>query len=126
MHVAHRVAAARPETADETVTLAMALAVRAMRNGSVCLDLAAVRIRSARPELPWPAPTSGLPRLRASPLLATPPVLRLYGDRLLYLDRYWLEEEQVCEELLGALAPTHRRCGRWRPDWIGCSPTRLR
>src|ERR1700757_4307940 len=37
--------------------------------------------------------------VRASPLLGTPPVLRLFGD-LLYLDRYWLEEEQVCSDLL--------------------------
>ncbi len=37
--------------------------------------------------------------MRASPLLGSPPVLRLLGE-LLYLDRYWLEEEQVCADLL--------------------------
>ena len=30
----------------------------------------------------------------------TPPVLHLYDDRLLYLDRYWREEKQVCDDLL--------------------------
>jgi exodeoxyribonuclease V alpha subunit len=32
-------------------------------------------------------------------------VLRLYDDRLLYLDRYWREEEQVCADLLTLSAP---------------------
>ena len=38
--------------------------------------------------------------MRASPLLGEPPVLHLYDDRLLYLDRYWREEKQVCDDLL--------------------------
>ena len=98
---------------DESVTLAMALTVRAIRNGSVCLDLAAVESDSEQPELPWPRCDEWVAALRASPLLATPPVLRLYGDRLLYLDRYWLEEEQVCAELLGRLGGRSTgRCGR--------------
>ena len=29
-----------------------------------------------------------------------PPVLHLYDERLLYLDRYWREEKQVCDDLL--------------------------
>ncbi len=41
--------------------------------------------------------------VRASPLLGSPPVLRLLGE-LLYLDRYWLEEEQVCADLLALSA----------------------
>ena len=106
VHVANRVAAlssAAGQPPDQTVTLAMALTVRAIRNGSVCLDLAAVEGDSGSPELPWPRFGEWVAALRASPLLAVPPVLRLYGDRLLYLDRYWLEEEQVCAELLGRL-----------------------
>lgn len=31
------------------------------------------------------------------------PVLRLFGD-LLYLDRYWLEEQQVCDDVLALVA----------------------
>ena len=41
--------------------------------------------------------------MRASTLLSEPPVLRLYDDRLLYLDRYWREEKQVCDDLLALL-----------------------
>ena len=106
VHVATRVAvlsSTAGQPPDEAVTLAMALTVRAIRNGSVCLDLTAVEVDSGLPELPWPRFDEWIVALRASPLLAAPPVLRLYGDRLLYLDRYWLEEEQVCAELLGRL-----------------------
>ena len=51
-------------------------------------------------ELPWPEPGEWLAALRASVLMTSPPVLRLYEERLLYLDRYWREEEQVCADLL--------------------------
>ena len=46
------------------------------------------------------APAIGAPcTRRASSALATaPPALRLYDD-LLYLDRYWLEEQQVCDDV---------------------------
>jgi exodeoxyribonuclease V alpha subunit len=37
-------------------------------------------------------------------LLGDPPVLHLYAYRLLYLDRYYLEEKQVCDNLLALLA----------------------
>src|SRR5215217_3671644 len=58
----------------------------------------------------WPTrPTSGsrwpsrlwcgrCAAVRVSPLLTDPPVLRVDGD-LLYLDRYWLEEQQVCNDI---------------------------
>jgi exodeoxyribonuclease V alpha subunit len=39
----------------------------------------------------------------ASPLLGSPPVLHLERD-LLYLDRYWLEERQVAQDVLGLVA----------------------
>ena len=32
-------------------------------------------------------------------------MLRLYDDRLLYLDRYWREETQVCTDLLALSVP---------------------
>ncbi|CAN5699142.1 exodeoxyribonuclease V subunit alpha [soil metagenome] len=98
VHVAQRLAALADE-ADETVALAVALAVRGLRAGSVCVDLRSVAAEIGA-EVPWPEPEGWLAALRKSPLLGTPPVLRLYGDSLLYLDRYHREEEQVCADLL--------------------------
>ena len=110
VHVANRLTAQAGET-DETVALAVALTVRALRAGSVCVDIGSVAtdlVASSDDDavvagLPWPDPAGWLTALRASRLLGTPPALRLYGDRLLYLDRYWLEEEQVCADLLARL-----------------------
>lgn len=90
-------------TTDASVTLALALAVRALRGGSVCVDLRSVAEQTQLPELPWPAVDEWLAAVAASPLLGTPPVLRLFGD-LLYLDRYWLEEQQVCDDVLTLVA----------------------
>ncbi|OBG09200.1 exodeoxyribonuclease V subunit alpha [Mycolicibacterium fortuitum] len=90
-------------TTDASVTLALALAVRALRSGSVCVDLRSVAEQTQLPELPWPAVDEWLAAVAASPLLGTPPVLRLFGD-LLYLDRYWLEEQQVCDDVLTLVA----------------------
>ncbi|EJZ07282.1 exodeoxyribonuclease V subunit alpha, partial [Mycolicibacterium fortuitum subsp. fortuitum DSM 46621 = ATCC 6841 = JCM 6387] len=90
-------------TTDASVTLALALAVRALRGGSVCVDLRSVAEQTQLPELPWPAVDQWLAAVAASPLLGTPPVLRLFGD-LLYLDRYWLEEQQVCDDVLTLVA----------------------
>jgi len=104
VHVAQRISILAKET-DETVALAVALAARALRGGSVCVDLSTVAADSGAPELSWPEPDAWLAALRASRLLGEPPVLRLYQDRLLYLDRYWREEEQVCADLLALSAP---------------------
>jgi exodeoxyribonuclease V alpha subunit len=105
VHVAQRIAALADET-DDAVVLAVALAARALRGGSVCVDLTVVATDSGVPaELPWPDPAAWLAALRASQLLRDPPVLRLYDDRLLYLDRYWREEEQVCSDLLALSVP---------------------
>lgn len=103
VHVAARLTALADES-DETVALAIALLVRAVRGGSVCIDLWSVADESGLPELPCPEPGSWLAALRASPLWDSPPVLRLYDDRLLYLDRYWREEDQVCADLLATIA----------------------
>ena len=84
VHVAQRLTALSQETAPE-VALAVQLAVRALRGGSVCVDL-----RAAAPEVGLVA-DDWLAAVAASPLAGAPPVLRLFGD-LLYLDRYWLEE----------------------------------
>jgi exodeoxyribonuclease V alpha subunit len=104
VHVARRVSELAGES-DETVALAVALAVRAVRGGSVCVDLTSVAEDSGLPDLPWPGTDTWLAALAASPLTGTPTVLRLIDDRLLYLDRYWREEEQVCADLLARPAP---------------------
>ena len=104
VHVARRVSELAGET-DETVALAVALAVRAVRGGSVCVDLTSVAEDSGLPDLPWPGTDTWLAALAASPLTGTPTVLRLIDDRLLYLDRYWREEGQVCVDLLARPAP---------------------
>jgi len=102
-HVAARLTAlADPDGPDdESVALALALTVRAVRNGSVCLDLLSVADAAPVPDLPWPEPAAWLSAVCTSPLAGDPPVLRVYQDRLVYLDRYWIEEQQVCSDLLG-------------------------
>ncbi|GAA4784152.1 exodeoxyribonuclease V subunit alpha [Actinomycetospora chlora] len=121
VHVARRLGRLGGET-DEQVLLAAALVVRALRAGSVCLDLAAVD-RTVLAEgdevvdtsdLPWPDPAPWTAAVAMSPLVAddtagtTGRPLRLV-DGLLYLDRYWRQEEQVRETLArraAAAAPT--------------------
>ena len=95
IHVATRVGALGGED-DERVLLAVALAVRAVRRGSVCLDLDAVR--ASAPELAWPDEWP----LEQSPLVAAG-VLR-WELGLLYLDRYHRLETQVRDDLAARLA----------------------
>ncbi len=102
VHVAQRLTAMAKES-DETVALAVALAVRALRAGSVCVDLRSVEEQVGVEGLPWPDVDDWLSAVRASALAEAPPVLRVDGD-LLYLDRYWLEEQQVCDDVLAMIA----------------------
>ncbi len=111
VHVATRVARLGGEVADE-VLLALALAVRGVRLGSVCVDLAAVRrtVLGVGDEpvdvstLPWPEPAAWAAACATSPLVADGAggpdgrPLRLV-DGLLYLERYWRQEELVRAEL---------------------------
>jgi exodeoxyribonuclease V alpha subunit len=103
VHVAQRLTTLAGE-ADERVALVIALAVRALRGGSVCVNLRAVEAQVGIAELPWPDADGWIAAVRTSRLLGTPPVLRLFGD-LLYLDRYWLDEQQVCVDLLALSVP---------------------
>lgn len=105
IHVAQRLSALTGES-DPTVALAVAFAVRAVRAGSVCVDLRSVAQQVGQPELPWPAPADWLRAVQASPLVDKQ-VLHVMSDPtadLLYLDRYWREEQQVRDDVLALLA----------------------
>ena len=108
IHVARRVCALAGEE-EPLVELAVALAVRAVRSGSVCVDLTTVAEESLLPDLPWPSIEDWRAALAATALTQVTDggatVLRVLDDRLLYLDRYWREEEQVCADLLARPAP---------------------
>ncbi len=91
---------------DDRVALAVALVVRAVRGGSVCVNLAAVRQQIGVDELPWPQPQEWLAAISASALTGDPPVLHLEAG-LVYLDRYWIEECRVAADVL-ALAASRR------------------
>jgi len=101
VHVATRVGELSG-CAEEEVRLAVALAVRAARHGSVCVDLAALAGDPDDADLPWPDTATWLTRVAASPLAAAS-VVQVEHD-LLYLDRYWREEGQVRDDLLARLA----------------------
>jgi exodeoxyribonuclease V alpha subunit len=105
VHVALRLSRLGGER-SETVLLAVALAVRGVRTGSVCVELATVAgsvvpEEDAPPvELAWPPDWTAL---SGSPLVAVGAEapwrpLRLV-DGLLYLDRYWQQEQLVRREL---------------------------
>ena len=106
VHVAARLGAMTEET-DEQVLLATALAVRAVRQGSTCLDLTTVADvpledeTDAQEVLPWPEPEAWQAAVAASPLVRLE-VLR-FDNALLYLDRYWREEVQVCRDVVSRL-----------------------
>ena len=103
VHVARRLGAMTGE-GDEQVLLATALAVRAVRQGSTCVDLATVADLPLEddPALPWPDVPAWQASVGRSPLVGER-VLRV-DNGLLYLDRYWREEVQVCADLLARLA----------------------
>ncbi|MDP5182382.1 exodeoxyribonuclease V subunit alpha [Blastococcus sp. BMG 814] len=105
VHVALRLARLGGEQ-HETVLLAAALAVRGVRAGSVCVELATVADsvvpeEDAEPiELTWPQDWSPLHDSSVVAVGADAPwrPLRLV-DGLLYLDRYWQQEQQVRRSL---------------------------
>jgi len=111
VHTARAVSRMAEET-DEGVQLALALAVRALRNGSVCVDLRTVSATvfdEAEEQvdlagLPWPEPAAWAQACRASPLVTVgggsegDRPLR-WHDEQLYLERYWRQEELVREQL---------------------------
>ncbi|KXX56388.1 exodeoxyribonuclease V subunit alpha [Rhodococcus sp. LB1] len=109
VHVALRLSALGGESSEDVV-LATALAVRAVRSGSVCLDLTRIREVTVDEEsevdldaLPWPDDGTVVEALRRSPLVAggsAGPLrpLRLVDTAeggLLYLDRYFRQEATI-------------------------------
>ena len=99
---------------SEAVLLAAALAVRSARLGSVCLDIADACETTAvegetLDDLAWPATDAWLTALEASPLVAVGVEenrgrpLRLV-DGVIYLERYWREEEIVASAVDAATA----------------------
>src|SRR5690349_4563470 len=76
------------------VHVALALAVRAVRSGSVCVDLATVADPA---DLPWPELEDWVAAVAASPLVGLG--LVRWDNDLLYLDRYHEQETQVVDDL---------------------------
>jgi exodeoxyribonuclease V alpha subunit len=117
VHVALRLSRLASEE-DERALLATALAVRATRLGSVCVDLATIGATAVTDldepvdlqALPWPEPEVWVEGLASSPLVAVGEdggedrPLRLVG-RTLYLDRYWRDERAVAACLLSRNEP---------------------
>lgn len=97
---------------EPMVHLALALTVRALTAGSVCLDLSSVadtgfEVEEQAVSVPadaWPEPGRWRQALQTSAAVAvgaeaaTGRPLRLVGERL-YLERYWVEETAVAETL---------------------------
>ncbi len=116
VHVATRLGRLGGED-DEQVLLAAALTVRALQAGSVCLDVATAQQTTAVEDvdaaevsaLGWPAPTDWVAALAGSPLVAVGAEgdpsrpIRLV-DTLLYLDRYWRQEQRIATVLDEAAA----------------------
>ena len=110
VHVAARLGSLARES-DEAVLLAAAMAVRAVRLGAVCVDLQALRQVSVEDvdvaALPWPEHGALVDALRRSPLVAGSaagplrPLRLVDTDRgeLLYLDRYWRQEQTIRQVL---------------------------
>jgi exodeoxyribonuclease V alpha subunit len=99
VHAARRIQALAGEPDDE-VGLAVALAVRSLRHGSVCLDLTELAGQPLPAGLAWPA-APWADRVAASTLAARG-VVRVDGSTV-YLDRYWREEQQVRDDLVSRL-----------------------
>jgi len=126
LHVATRLRRLGGED-DERVLLAAALVVRAVRQGSVCVEVAEAAATTAVDglsaeevaALPWPEPAAWVAALQASPLVAAGsggspdrPLRWVHG--LLYLDRYWRQESVIADYVDAAVAQPEAA-----PDAVG-------
>jgi exodeoxyribonuclease V alpha subunit len=100
VHTARRIQALAAEPDDE-VALAVALAVRSLRHGSVCLELPGLTAEALPDGLAWPG-DGWVDRVAAS-RVSQAGVVRV-EDGVLYLDRYWREECQVRDDLVARLS----------------------
>ena len=89
---------------DADVLLAVALTSRAVRHGSVCLELAAVSTQLGDLGLAWPALDAWSAAIERSPLVGLGVLHWEHG--LLYLDRYHEQETQVLDDLTSRAAST--------------------
>lgn len=94
LHVARTLGRVAGEQADDAV-LAAALATRAVRSGSVAVDLAGVV--AASPDLPWPDPATWLHAVAGSRLSSCGALVVDQG--MVYLQRYHHQEVQVVADL---------------------------
>lgn len=99
IHVARTLARAAEER-DSVVVLAAAFATRAVRSGSVAVDLAQLpaAIPEAAPDLDWPDPDEWLERVGSSRLAGEQALIVDQG--LVYLQRYYNQEVQVVDDLV--------------------------
>lgn len=100
VHAARRIQALAAEP-DDDVALAVALAVRSLRHGSVCLALPGLTAEPLPQGLAWPG-DGWVDRVAAS-RVAQAGVVRVENG-VLYLDRYWREECQVRDDLVSRLS----------------------
>jgi exodeoxyribonuclease V alpha subunit len=101
IRLAERVAEIAGEP-SEPVRLALALAVRSVRNGSTCIELTELteELSALHADLPWPDAATWHAEVAASPLVdADVPVMRVEG-RLIYLDRYFELESDLTRDLI--------------------------
>ncbi|WP_210424371.1 exodeoxyribonuclease V subunit alpha [Gephyromycinifex aptenodytis] len=100
VHVADRLGVLTGEDRPE-VLLAVALLSRAARAGSTCLDVRSVAELTPEVAWPegagWPDPQAWSQACQSGPLIEAGVLRHEFG--LLYLDRYWQEERQVCADL---------------------------
>jgi exodeoxyribonuclease V alpha subunit len=109
LHVARtlgRAAGGIEVTSADAALLAAALATRAVRTGSVAVDVAqldaALRALDPAPALPWAGPEEWLEQLGDSSLVRKGALVLEHG--LVYLQRYHHQEVQVVADLLARAA----------------------
>lgn len=115
VHVARRLSALSDAVAPDGVLLAAALAVRAVRTGSICVALDSIADLDPDPDdpLPWPSPSAMLAALRESPLVIggrfgpLRPLALVESDDgpLVYLRKYF-EQEQTIRRVIDSRAQT--------------------
>lgn len=103
VHVARALARATREQ-DEPAVLAAALASRAVRSGSVAIDLPALADEGAAtlPDLPWPDAEAWQEQVAGSKLVRQGALVVDQG--LVYLQRYHHQEVQVVHDLVARAA----------------------